>query len=189
MEDEDALRELDRQILMRYGYRVLHARTGPEALALVESHPGHIHLLLTDVVMPTMSGRELADRLQARFPALKVRHVGVYERCHRPTRGVGGGCGVHSEADGAARARPQGARRAGWCPLTIVNVNPAIHWRIDDCAPAALGLTQWAAGSLAQSGWRHELIPMPQCLNAPMRRIPTAAGTIDSAPVNRPIDN
>jgi len=78
VEDEDALRELDRQILMRYGYRVLHARTGPEAVAVAEAHPGTIQLLLTDVVMPTMSGRELADRLQAAFPEMKVLYMSGY---------------------------------------------------------------------------------------------------------------
>jgi len=78
VEDEDALRELDRQILMRCGYRVLHARTGPEALSVVEAHTGPIHLLLTDVVMPMMSGRELADRLQATLPGLKVLYMSGY---------------------------------------------------------------------------------------------------------------
>ena len=78
VEDEDALRELDRQVLMRYGYRVLHARTGPEALALAQAHPGPIHLLLTDVVLPTMSGRELADALKALQPGLRVLYMSGY---------------------------------------------------------------------------------------------------------------
>jgi two-component system, cell cycle sensor histidine kinase and response regulator CckA len=78
VEDEDALRELDRQILMRCGYRVLHARTGPEALAMAHAHPGPIHMLLTDVVMPNMSGRELADRLQQSHPDIKVLYMSGY---------------------------------------------------------------------------------------------------------------
>ena len=78
VEDEDALRELYRQVLMRCGYRVLNARTGPEALAVAEAHPGPIHLLLTDVVMPTMSGRELADRLKASVPGMKVLYMSGY---------------------------------------------------------------------------------------------------------------
>ncbi len=78
VEDEDALRELDRQVLMRYGYRVLNARSGPDAVATVKAHPGAIHLLLTDVVMPTMSGRELADILQAMQPAMKVLYMSGY---------------------------------------------------------------------------------------------------------------
>ena len=78
VEDEDALRELDRQVLMRYGYRVLHACSGPEAVAIVKAHPGAIHLLLTDVVMPTMSGRELADILQTLQPEMKVLYTSGY---------------------------------------------------------------------------------------------------------------
>jgi two-component system cell cycle sensor histidine kinase/response regulator CckA len=78
VEDEDALRELDRQVLMRYGYRVLNARSGPDAVATVKAHPGAIHLLLTDVVMPTMSGRELADILQAMQPDMKVLYMSGY---------------------------------------------------------------------------------------------------------------
>jgi two-component system cell cycle sensor histidine kinase/response regulator CckA len=78
VEDEDALRELNRLILLRYGYRVLHARSGPEALALAQAHPWTIHLLLTDVVMPSMSGRELADLLQKTHPDLKVLYTSGY---------------------------------------------------------------------------------------------------------------
>ncbi|MCC7126494.1 MAG: response regulator, partial [Acidobacteria bacterium] len=78
VEDEDALRELDRQILMRCGYRVLQARTGPEALTIAQEHAGPIHMLLTDVVMPMMSGRELADRLQEARPDIKVLYMSGY---------------------------------------------------------------------------------------------------------------
>jgi DNA-binding NtrC family response regulator len=78
VEDEDALRELYRQLLMRYGYRVLHARTGPEALSVADAHPGPVHLLLTDVVMPMMSGREVADILQGRRPEMRVLYMSGY---------------------------------------------------------------------------------------------------------------
>jgi nitrogen-specific signal transduction histidine kinase len=78
VEDEDALRHLDRQILMRYGYRVLHARSGPEALALAQAHPEPIDLLLTDVVLPLMSGRQLADELQRSQPGMKVLYMSGY---------------------------------------------------------------------------------------------------------------
>jgi len=78
VEDEDALRELNRLILLRYGYRVLHARSGPEAVALAQAHPWTIHLLLTDVVMPSMSGRELADILQKTHPDMKVLYTSGY---------------------------------------------------------------------------------------------------------------
>ncbi len=63
VEDTDGLRTLARKILERYGYTVIDAPNGEEALRICERHEGAIHLLLTDVVMPGMSGRVLADRL------------------------------------------------------------------------------------------------------------------------------
>ena len=77
-EDEEAVRKAVRQTLTRHGYRVLETAGGPAALALVKSHPGPIHLLLTDVVMPGMSGRELADRLTARRPEVRVLFMSGY---------------------------------------------------------------------------------------------------------------
>ncbi|MDZ7695669.1 MAG: response regulator [Deltaproteobacteria bacterium] len=67
VEDDEQVRLLAGRILTEYGYRVLTARTGPEALATAKGHEGTIHLLVTDVVMPGgMSGRELADALSRR---------------------------------------------------------------------------------------------------------------------------
>jgi CheY-like chemotaxis protein len=63
VEDEDAVRRLTRRILARAGYTVIEAPGGAAALAAWETHEGHIDLLLTDVVMPSMSGKELAERL------------------------------------------------------------------------------------------------------------------------------
>ena len=63
VEDEDALRTLLCRFFRLYGYNVLEARHGGEALLTCERHPGPIHLMITDVVMPQMSGKELADRL------------------------------------------------------------------------------------------------------------------------------
>jgi two-component system cell cycle sensor histidine kinase/response regulator CckA len=71
VEDEDAVRALARDVLRRHRYVVLEARHGIEALRIAEDHPGDIHLLITDVVMPHMSGLELADRLAAVRPAMK----------------------------------------------------------------------------------------------------------------------
>ncbi|MBV8901985.1 MAG: PAS domain S-box protein [Verrucomicrobia bacterium] len=71
-EDEDAVREVTAQLLEAFGYQVLKASSGEEALRLADSQPGKIHLLMTDVVMPGMGGRELADLLRAREPQLKV---------------------------------------------------------------------------------------------------------------------
>src|SRR5207302_471128 len=67
-EDERLVRVLAQKVLERAGYRVLVATGGTEALAVAEHHDGPIHLLLTDVVMPEMNGRELARRLAALRP-------------------------------------------------------------------------------------------------------------------------
>ena len=77
-EDAVDLRALAREVLTRRGYQVLDAADGAEALALAERHPGPIHLLLTDVVMPRVSGRELAEELTARHPGLKVLYMSGY---------------------------------------------------------------------------------------------------------------
>jgi two-component system cell cycle sensor histidine kinase/response regulator CckA len=63
VEDEEAVRRLTSRILTREGYNVLEAPDGPRAIDTWDEHPGAIDLLLTDVVMPGMSGKELADRL------------------------------------------------------------------------------------------------------------------------------
>jgi len=72
VEDEDQVRTVAADILGRYGYEVLSAANAAEALALSEMHQARIDLLLTDVVMPQMSGPELARRLTALRPELKV---------------------------------------------------------------------------------------------------------------------
>jgi signal transduction histidine kinase/CheY-like chemotaxis protein len=71
-EDEPMLRELEARILRAAGYRVLVAGDGQEALQVCATHEGEIHLLITDVVMPGMGGRELADRAVVLRPDLRV---------------------------------------------------------------------------------------------------------------------
>ncbi|MEW6545107.1 MAG: PAS domain S-box protein [Nitrospirota bacterium] len=78
VEDEDAVRELLGEALKSAGYRVLEARHGDEALAISARHEAPIHLLLTDVVMPGMSGRELAHRLTPQRPDMKVLYMSGY---------------------------------------------------------------------------------------------------------------
>ncbi len=78
VEDEYGVRKLVRKMLMHQGYRVIEASCGEEALRICEQHPGPIHLLLSDVVMPNMSGRELASRLCAVRPELKVLYMTGY---------------------------------------------------------------------------------------------------------------
>jgi CheY-like chemotaxis protein len=78
VEDEVALRDLMHRVLTKGGYTVLAAGDGLEALALVEGHQGRIDLVVTDVVMPRMSGPELATRLRARDPAIRLLYVSGY---------------------------------------------------------------------------------------------------------------
>jgi len=78
VEDEPGVRKLVRQMLVQQGYQVLEAGSGPEALALVERHPGRIDLLLTDVVMPQINGRELAEQLQSLRPGIKLIYMTGY---------------------------------------------------------------------------------------------------------------
>ncbi len=78
VEDQEDVLELAREILRRQGYAVLAAGHPREALRLGQEHAGPIHLLLTDVVMPGMTGRELADRLAPRRPEMKVLYMSGY---------------------------------------------------------------------------------------------------------------
>jgi PAS domain S-box-containing protein len=77
-EDEAMLRELVVEFLTKSGYSVLQARDGEEAFLISEKFKGAIHLLITDVVMPRMSGRELARRMSATRPETKVIYISGY---------------------------------------------------------------------------------------------------------------
>jgi PAS domain S-box-containing protein len=78
VEDDEPLRTLAREILSIQGYTVLDAVSPSEALRLADVHPGPIHLLLTDVVMPQMNGRQVADHLLAARPGLQVLFMSGY---------------------------------------------------------------------------------------------------------------
>ncbi|HEU4932162.1 MAG TPA: PAS domain S-box protein [Pyrinomonadaceae bacterium] len=78
VEDEDAVRGLARKILMQAGYNVLDAKSGDEAIRLSDAHAGPIDLLLTDVVMPEISGKEVADRLLELRPSIRVLFMSGY---------------------------------------------------------------------------------------------------------------
>ena len=80
VEDEAELREVTKRILTRNGYQVVTAANGPEALALAVAHPGEIHLLVTDVVMPHMLGKEVAEKMRAVKPGIEVLFMSGYAR-------------------------------------------------------------------------------------------------------------
>jgi PAS domain S-box-containing protein len=78
VEDEDVVRRAARSILERRGYAILETRSAAEALAIAEAHAGPIHLLLTDVIMPHTHGRELATRVAATRPNVRVLFMSGY---------------------------------------------------------------------------------------------------------------
>jgi DNA-binding response OmpR family regulator len=75
VEDAQGVRILTREFLVSSGYTVLVAENGQEAIEVAQKHQGLIHLLLTDVVMPGMSGQELAGRLTTMRPEMKVLYM------------------------------------------------------------------------------------------------------------------
>ena len=89
VEDEDGVRKLSRRLLEADGFRVLEASGGEQALALVRSHPGPIHLLLTDVVMPGLKGPEVARRVSRIRPDIKVLYMSGYANVEVPDLGTG----------------------------------------------------------------------------------------------------
>jgi PAS domain S-box-containing protein len=78
VEDEDNIREPATEILEAQGYTVVAARNGAEALEIAGGHPGPIHLLITDVVMPRLSGSRLAEALTSTRPATRVLYISGY---------------------------------------------------------------------------------------------------------------
>jgi CheY-like chemotaxis protein len=78
VEDDEAVRRLTKKLLRQAGYNVLEAKNSQDATELCEQHPAMIHLLLTDVVMPGISGWKLAAEVRQRRPAIKVLYMSGY---------------------------------------------------------------------------------------------------------------
>lgn len=78
VEDSDIVRELTRQILVMNDYFVLEASSPEEAIRICGNNEGEIHLLLTDIMMPGMNGRDLSVRVQPLRPAMKVLYMSGY---------------------------------------------------------------------------------------------------------------
>jgi CheY-like chemotaxis protein len=88
VEDEASLRDLIRTLLAESGYRVLDTGGGPQALEIARQHQESIHLLLTDVVLPGISGTTLADEIVKQRPEVKVLFMSGYIGHHAATQGM-----------------------------------------------------------------------------------------------------
>jgi hypothetical protein len=93
-EDEEGVRDLVRVALSGLGYRVLEAADGETALQRAAAHAGPIDVLVTDIVMPGMSGRELAERLLALHPTLRIIYMSGYVNGGMIAGQDARGCGV-----------------------------------------------------------------------------------------------
>jgi PAS domain S-box-containing protein len=80
VEDEAALREVAKRIFVRNGYHVIIAASGPEAIEIVRTYQGDIHLLVTDVVMPYLLGKEVSEQIRALKPNIEVLFMSGYAR-------------------------------------------------------------------------------------------------------------
>jgi DNA-binding response OmpR family regulator len=88
VEDQKAVRSFTMAALKQYGYHVIEASDGDEAIAVARQYSGEIHLLLTDVVLPGMNGKELSGKLRALRPNLKVLFISGYTADVIAHRGV-----------------------------------------------------------------------------------------------------
>ena len=88
VEDEKSVRSFTVAALKQYGYHVIEASDGDEAIAVAEQHSGRIQLLLTDVIMPGMNGKVLSERLKKSYPDLKVLLISGYTADAFADRGV-----------------------------------------------------------------------------------------------------
>lgn len=85
---EEAVREPTGEYLGSRGYTVLQAKDGNDALQVLEHYPGHVDLLLTDVIMPGSSGRELAARVAQLRPGIRVLYMSGYTEAMMARHGI-----------------------------------------------------------------------------------------------------
>ena len=90
VDDERSIRQLVVNVLRQHGFDVLEAPDGPRAIELAREHPAEIALLLTDLVLPGISGEELARVLKTSIPGLNVVFMSGYEEDELKGRGIGG---------------------------------------------------------------------------------------------------
>ena len=88
VEDQDAVRSYAKAVLQEYGYVVVEASGGEQAMAVASRHPGQIQLLVTDVVLPGMNGKRLSEQLKRLHPSLKILFISGYTRDVISQRGV-----------------------------------------------------------------------------------------------------
>ena len=88
VDDDRGVREVAARVLERAGYRVLQAGEGIEALQLARAHTGPLHLVLTDVVMPGMNGRELGQRMSEERPETRLLYMSAYTEDEVILRGI-----------------------------------------------------------------------------------------------------
>lgn len=88
VDDDPWVRVLARDVLAGEGYRVLEAADGQDAIRVAAEHPGPIHLLLSDVMMPGMNGCELAAGLTALLPGMKAMFMSAYDRDFLVNKGL-----------------------------------------------------------------------------------------------------
>jgi len=80
VEDDETVRFVEREILSDAGFNILEAECGEEALKICEEYEGRLRLVITDVVMPGMNGRELVRALDEKYPDMKAIYVSGYTR-------------------------------------------------------------------------------------------------------------
>ncbi len=113
-EDEPMVRSIVARTLKGCGYGVLEAADGKEAIKLLDQENGKISLIVADVVMPDMGGREMADVVAERWPHVPVLFTSGYTGLDVVRRGLAAGRKrVHSEAPGAGNPGPEGSRARG----------------------------------------------------------------------------